>query len=172
MRDFWDKLENLVGDFRGYYPNVIGNNPFTFLLAPILGFLILFFLILGNWKSITHWFDRSLASNEIELSSDGDIELAQIQITWKMDYTNEVEIYREGEFLYTDFFERGDNFFSIFYNDSSIAEFVHYKETGLEGHDYKISLKESTDCINVNVKIEGASDSIRWLKKTECVKAF
>lgn len=170
MSDFWDKLEDIFGDFSKYYPNAAGYNPMVFLLAPILGFLFLLFLFLGNWKSITKWFDRATTKNEIVVKTEGDVNTTSIRITWQMDYTNEVDIYNQGEVLYTEFFERGNNHFSVSYQDSIIAELLHYKETGLTGHAYSFIFSENLPCISVDVNIEGVSDSLRWISRPTCLK--
>ena len=168
MRDFWDKLENIFGDFSKYYPNGHGINPFTFLLAPILGFLFLLFLFLGNWKSITHWFDRTTTSNKVVVRTQNNLDPKFIRISWKMDYTNEVDVYKHGDVLYTEFFERGNNQFSVSYKDSSIARVMHYKETGLTGHTYEFSISKPDSCLSVALEIRGESDSISWINKSDC----
>lgn len=168
MRRFWEWLENVIGDFRGYYPNAYANNPFSFLLAPILGFLFFLFLILGNWKSIQKWFDKSVAKNTITLTVEEPLELERTRIDWRVSYIKSVPIYENGQTTYTEFYEYGENHFIILYDNEVIADIVQFKEEGLSGHHYSFQLSKTDSCIHPLLKIEGTYDSTNWVLRPKC----
>ena len=163
MRDFWEKLEDLVG----HIPSGNPTRAMTFLLAPILGFLFFIFLILGNWKNIVKWVQRSTEYNQIEVIGPEDFE-EQLIIYWSMEYTRPIPIYKNGQVLFTEFFEKGDNLFHIVFEDSVIAEVIHHKLDGEDGHKYAFSIKERMECLVIDLKIKGKSDSLKWLKQPIC----
>ena len=135
------------------------------IVVPFLFIWIIIIIVIGDWDANANLFNKWFYPNDISIEAGNGLDANAVSILWKTDLMKRnMLLYKNGEVLYDDFREQGDNYFTVLYRDQQIAMFDQVKKKGIYGHDYHFSIKRTENLLKVDLSIEGRDTVFTQIK--------
>ena len=100
-----------------------------------------------------------LNPNHIVVQVSQNIDLKQVKIVWFAETLDSPKvIFNNGKETGVRYKEYGPNKFMIYYKDSLVGKFGHFKTNNWHGNKYEVIINNKNDLFEFSSKIEG-SDS-------------
>jgi hypothetical protein len=122
----------------------------TPFMIPLFVFFFSFVILASNFDNIKHWYLNLTHPNSIEVVCNGDVDESQVEIKWSFDeFVEPITIWKNGDEVYLDFKNSGNNIFTLFVNDSLISRHNQYKDADWLGYTYVFEISAKDTVISV-----------------------
>jgi len=129
------------------------------IITIVLSLIIVAGLI---YKRFDFYKTRHLLNpNNVEVINESNLNSDFINIRWSSTRSEkELLVYEKGEYLNPTFKEYGKNYLHVYYKDSLISTWVHFKTNNWHGHDYNFHISKKRDSIVVIMTAEGPDSNV------------